>query len=83
MVEMAQMELLNLQGKKNTMIIELALIANGNFFFKYDGENLKVHMTATVSESGENYNTDPNYAYLVEHGDVIHGELIQKLTQSL
>lgn len=41
----------------------------------YDGENLKVHMTATVSESGENDNTDPNYAYLVEHGDVIHGEL--------
>lgn len=43
----------------------------------YDGENLKVDMTAAYSESEEQENTDPNYAYLVEHGNVIQGELTQ------
>lgn len=44
----------------------------------YTGENLKVDMTATLSEYEEQENTDPNYAYLVENENIVQGELMQE-----
>lgn len=43
----------------------------------YEIENLKINEVAACSESGEQDNTDPNYAYLVEHGDIFQGQLTQ------
>lgn len=43
----------------------------------YSGENLTVDGIAACSESDEQENTDPNNACLVEHGNVVQGELTQ------
>ena len=45
---------------------------------EYNGESLNVDMISVYSETYAQENTEPDYAYLVEHGDVVQGELLQE-----